>query len=552
MDTESLLITCLAALVLILLALLLPRLIRERRHAAAMRGMNPTQFSEFLRLNSLNGGIQEVARKVSDLLKTSFGCERIMFLRLRHQFLELNYYHGIRGFDRQDLRLTCTRPLIQRLQEDFLPRDIARLRAEIGTEYYQKLTHHDVDAFFPVFWRDHLYGLYFVRSTVATKSPSFNLLIAGLAQSLSAAYHIKWHETRYDSLRKQLDAASTTSRQDAKTHDRLHGNMLKLVRHHDSRTLVPRLIDTIRRDLGISRAAYFYRDVGGAWTPQTFQTGLSGEVKTPDKGTFRAICRALDSNQKVRLEELDRADAVVREWARGLKAAGLKCAMSFPLSAERAGVLAWSEADMSGQTDRFLQALRPYVSHLVENTEAYERVEEMSYTDNLTGLANRRYFGKRLEEEISRAKRYRRTVALIFFDVDNLKPINDKYGHLAGDSVLKQLGQILRKNVRTIDIVARYGGDEFCIVMPEADASTCERFMNRLQAEVGNWRFSVDHAADPVSCTISQGGAIYPDHADTPEHLVHAADQALLRAKEKGDNTSLLYQPVDAASGAPG
>ncbi len=545
MESQIILIVSLGILVVVLAALLLSRMGKERRRTAAMRRMNVAEFSDFLRTNSLDGSIQGVASKVSDLLKKSFGCEVIIFLRKKRRLLELNYYYGIRGFDRRDYRVVFNRQLAQRLQEDFLPKSIQHLNDVLPTPFYRKLLDLNVDMYFPIFWRDNLYGLYFIHSTIETGSPSFSLLIAGLAQSLSAAYHIKWHEMRYGGLQKDLDEARTSSKKELNANGHIHANILKLVRHRDSEAMVPRLIGSIKQDLGMSRVAYLYQGREDVTKPQVFQTGVTNDINVPDGNAFRAIFKALDKGNSFDLEELAKRDPGLRDWARNLKEKGLKYATSFPLSAERAGVLAWSGQATSPAVNKQLQALRPHVARLIDNAESYKRLEEMSYTDNLTGLANQRYLSKRLDEEISRAKRYNRKLALIFFDLDDLKTINDRHGHLAGDAVLRQVGRILKKNVRTIDIVARYGGDEFCIIMPEADATTCVRFMDRLRAEVSTWEFAIEGLSDRVSCTISQGGAVFPEHADNPKQLVHAADTALLKAKESGRNTSHLYRPAN-------
>ncbi|MEW5995033.1 MAG: GGDEF domain-containing protein, partial [Candidatus Zixiibacteriota bacterium] len=256
----------------------------------------------------------------------------------------------------------------------------------------------------------------------------------------------------------------------------------------------------------------------------------------------------LRENGQCDLGQLAATDSAASEWARTLKENGLDYAALFPLNRHRSGVFVWSSPDGKDTVTRRLDEFRRDVFCLIDNAEAYEELEEMSYTDNLTGLANRRYFAKRLTEEINRARRYSRRLALIFFDLDELKTTNDRFGHLAGDSVLQQVGQILRSNVRSIDIVARYGGDEFCIIMPEADFTTCSRFMERLRSQVASWKFALEGASEPVSCTISQGGALFPDHAETPEKLIHAADMALLKAKESGRNGLVIFEPVTALS----
>ncbi|MFH1373829.1 MAG: GGDEF domain-containing protein [bacterium] len=541
MGSQLVLTICLAVLVVALTVLLVVRSRRERQLTAVIRDMNLAEFSDFLRTNSMEGGIQSVAGKVSELLKKSFGCELIIFLRKKRHLLELNYYHGLQNFDRHHYSLVLSRQLTQKLQGDFLPRGIEEIKDDLPAAFYETLQESQADVYFPVYWRDNLYGLYFIRSTIETRSPSFRLLTAGLAQSLAAAYHIKWHEVRYDGMQKQLDGARAASRKEVRTHDQLHANILKLVRHREPDTIVPRLIGSIKQDLALSRVAYLYQGSGDDDQPLVFQTGLTREISVPRGDVFRSVLKKLSDRDQANLDSLAADDGDLKDFTDGLKQHGLKYATVFPLTIKRAGVLLWS-GNESTVTPHLL-TLRPHVAQIMDNAESYRRLEEMSYTDNLTGLGNQRYLSKRLEEEISRARRYRRQLALIFFDLDDLKKINDSHGHLAGDAVLRQVGRILCESVRSIDIVARYGGDEFCIIMPEAGATTCRRLMDRLKTAVSEWPFVIDDVPEPIRCSISQGGALYPEHAEDPRQLVFTADMALLKAKEAGRNTSLLYQP---------
>lgn len=177
----------------------------------------------------------------------------------------------------------------------------------------------------------------------------------------------------------------------------------------------------------------------------------------------------------------------------------------------------------------------------LKNIKQYKMIEELSYTDSMTGLYNYRYFYKRLNEEIFRAKRFERKLALMMFDIDQFKIYNDSFGHQAGDSLLKQLGNHLLKVVRSIDVVCRYGGEEFCVIMPETDSAECRKFMERLRKSIEAFPFKDEYLDHTHHITISLGSAIYPRDAKDSDRLIWCADMALLKAKSEGKNRAMIY-----------
>ncbi len=178
---------------------------------------------------------------------------------------------------------------------------------------------------------------------------------------------------------------------------------------------------------------------------------------------------------------------------------------------------------------------------VLENLSNFEKIERLSYTDEMTGLHNYRYFYKRLQEEMLRAQRFDRRLALAIFDVDGFKVFNDTYGHQSGDFLLEQLGALLTKSVRSIDIVSRYGGEEFCIIMPESDVADCINFMERLRVIILNEEFKDKFSSECHRITVSLGGAIYPNDAQRIDRLIYCADMALLQAKGTGKNKSFMF-----------
>ena len=171
----------------------------------------------------------------------------------------------------------------------------------------------------------------------------------------------------------------------------------------------------------------------------------------------------------------------------------------------------------------------------IENAILFQRTEQLTITDDLTKLFNSRYMNVYLGREIKRCKRHGIPLSVIFLDLDGFKGINDQYGHLAGSGTLAEVGGILAEAVRESDILARYGGDEFVVVLPETPPAGALVIAERLRRAIEAHSFL---QAQGLTARISASFGIssYPDHALTPEGLIQKADQAMYRVKEKEKN----------------
>jgi diguanylate cyclase (GGDEF)-like protein len=155
-------------------------------------------------------------------------------------------------------------------------------------------------------------------------------------------------------------------------------------------------------------------------------------------------------------------------------------------------------------------------------------------TDGLTQLSNRRYFDEMLDREVARAKRYKRTFSLLVFDLDHFKRVNDRFGHLAGDAVLRQLGAVLLGRLRVNDVLARIGGEEFALITPEVSLDGAKDLAGKINRLIGDTRFEFEGSA--VEITVSVGVAEWqPDYEDAWD-LFKAADDKMYEAKRAGRN----------------
>ncbi|AKU99379.1 FHA domain/GGDEF domain protein [Labilithrix luteola] len=171
-----------------------------------------------------------------------------------------------------------------------------------------------------------------------------------------------------------------------------------------------------------------------------------------------------------------------------------------------------------------------------DNIEAnyHEEIYRLMTMDALTQTHNRRYFNEALEREYNRSLRYRRALSLILFDIDHFKKINDTYGHVAGDSVLRQLALVVKPRLRTQDVLARVGGEEFAVLLPEVDLVGARIAADKVRSLVEAARFLVDHKE--FGCTVSVGVTTFGDNVTSAGMLYELADQNLYAAKNGGRN----------------
>ncbi len=234
-----------------------------------------------------------------------------------------------------------------------------------------------------------------------------------------------------------------------------------------------------------------------------------------------------------------------------------KSFISYPISigGRRIGLLnitdklsgaSFDDVDLS-----LLEIVGPQIAVALERSEWQERAAQfqlMSITDPLTGLLNRRYLEERLTEELNRSKRYSYAMSCLMIDIDDFKKYNDRNGHQAGDVALKITAHSLKAVLRSADIACRYGGEEFCILLPQTNVSEAGVIAERMRQKVAETVYPQGKSQPMGRVSISIGISTFGRHIDTAESVIAAADRALYNAKSHGKNRIEFY--VDNLTGA--
>ena len=198
---------------------------------------------------------------------------------------------------------------------------------------------------------------------------------------------------------------------------------------------------------------------------------------------------------------------------------------------------------LNGETDNICLIIYDVTEQAVNNIQleqANDQLEVISKTDGLTGLLNRKSWENLLEKEFERESRYQEGCSLIIFDIDHFKQVNDNYGHPAGDEVIRQTAEIIRKSIRKTDIAGRYGGEEYVILLPHTPIESANILAERIRQKIAS--HPANYEEETISYTISLGLAAYHPSLKSPTSWIEYADNALYQSKQSGRNQTHVYQ----------
>jgi len=493
--------------------------------------------------NAKAGRLPDIAERVSHILGDYLKCSKIAFLKLSKSELKANHVIGVEDNSLKQLSFTLTPDLQARLRSVLEVTEISELNSILPSEIMLLFKRLNFNYFFSVFLRNNLFGVYFIETGLSSSNASLKFLTTALAFSLSAAYHIRQQEKKLKKYENRLKNSIVSNRPSNSEQVIARRDLNRYLKIKNSRELVTELTKTLCKEGNLSKLAFYVNSADIDGTLISVNMHVKDAIDKVLKENYDLISDELEPGTVCDLEDTSQKFPQIRKRLGNTDGEINKIA-SIPWLNNQKAIIAWNENSPKDNTRQYVQEYWFNAIPLVEYVGRYERAKEMSYTDGLTGLYNHRYFQKRLTEELQRASRYGRSLALLILDVDDLKVINDNYGHPAGDILLKSLANILSDSVRSIDLISRYGGDEFCLIMSETSRNRARLSMNRIRSRIASNPLRLEGASDNIQYSVSIGGAVYPVDAESVDDLIKAADKALLQAKAEGRNCSRLFQSI--------
>ncbi|MBF0484693.1 MAG: GGDEF domain-containing protein [Candidatus Omnitrophica bacterium] len=236
--------------------------------------------------------------------------------------------------------------------------------------------------------------------------------------------------------------------------------------------------------------------------------------------------------QHVRFEQCEFFEAEASDEMKTLRKEDDHCVFTLQWKKSKMGYFDFVKLDP--QDKEKAEILVQQFALALRRVRLHEEVEQLAITDSLTDVYTRRYVLERFVEDIKRSKHRNMQTSLLMIDVDHFKKLNDTFGHLVGDRILKDIGGIIKSNIREIDIVGRYGGEEFCVVLPDTDKEGAAFVAERIRSAAEKSEISAYD--ETIHVTLSIGTASFPKDGKTADELVDKSDWALYRSKKMGRN----------------
>lgn len=363
-------------------------------------------------------------------------------------------------------------------------------------------------------------------------------------------------EDQLEALRSALrkaEAELQRTRQDAENKRHLVDIMHEVMGNLSTEEIFHMVARRLARALSLSHSSVILAkpgDARGTVATAFEQPNLANLEIELDR--YPEVSAALEQKRPVLIQDLQTSPWYARlreQWARDATRMNVRSVIAIPFSFEktRTGVfLLRRTVDQDPLTASDVEFADTVIksavnaieqAHTIEQTKADNaRLEALAHTDPLTHLLNRRALTIRLVAELERVRRYNSPLTMLMIDLDHFKLVNDTFGHLVGDEVLRGIAMILQRSVRSVDMVARYGGEEFVIVLPETGETGAVAFAERIRQRVEQHSFDAQRAA-MVKVSVSIGVSFFPaPHVESAEDLFARADAALYRAKDQGRN----------------